>query len=210
MCNTPPDSDALWVATVYLHPSDDDNWVNELRGLLEDIRHIRVRNPDARIVVMGDFNFEPPTLHMDTTSSSRRLSEWIVFVKDSRLCLANPPRNATAVTDIRLPIRDRLISVAPGSTRHGPSMGRCIGLILHSENVSLEVSIHNGVHCKVQSHCPWAECIEAGGGDHFWIEVRVVGDRVFSQTRTTNGFPFCWHDGERWKAGLDKFTPLLA
>ena len=120
--------------------------------------------------------------------SGKRREAWEHFSTRWALILHNPTLSNEDEQQVWLPLRQRWVWIRSGSTRHGPSTGRAIDLMLSTGDLDVRLKIHNSVNCR-QSHidldlatgavdsdevcCPWHYCLEYASGDHLLIEAEI-------------------------------------
>jgi hypothetical protein len=149
--------DACTIALPTAGSHHDDRWVEELEGLGQDLNVLCQGTPHewSNVMIFGDFNFQPLVLGGPGSADSlRRRVAWNAFMREWGLVLHNPVMFGDELSVIHLPLRKRDVSICSGSTRHGPSTGRAIDLVLTSGDVELEVVVHNGRHCGGKGSLP--------------------------------------------------------
>ena len=207
---------SLYVCTVAFPTAGchhDDRWIAELTGLGNDLSILCEGDSKSlsHVVIQGDFNFQPPVLGGPGVSdSARRRSAWNSFMDEWDLLLHNPPFHGDVPDSILLPLRGRSVDVYAGSTRHGPTAGRAIDLVMSSRDVCLDMVIHNGRGCGGHGCCQWEFCTEYAGGDHFLIVLEIEFLVHKNSQRAAPVFPPWWHDQTRWQLGFDAAEAPLA
>ena len=206
--------DALLISCVYLHTNswaqNDDKWLQELRGLSEDLRALRRRFGPAEgrlstldFLIVGDMNLQPCGLGDGPDRSKERDTAWSTFLGEHGLTLLNPLVGGGEERDVYLPLRDTTIRIKPGHTHHhiGGGSSRAIDLVAATCGVQAEVCIHNTIHCSSLEPCGLPLCCEYTSGDHFLIEVTVQDDFVAPDAYVMGSMPGWLHDAERWTSG---------
>ena len=130
----------------------------------------------------------------------KRQAAWSQMCNTFGLVLHNPALDSNSVHSIRLPLREKMVSIQEGSTRHGPGIGRAIDLVFSSDGLYTDVTIHNSVHCS--DSCPLQGCQETCRGDHFLLQIDVNVCPSWSSGPAAPVFPGRWHNQERWKVAL--------
>ena len=213
------DGESLFICLVYLPPQgnceDDVAWRLELEGLSTDLEQILARSEVnnltlSNIVITGDFNFQPPELGGALDPRCRRRTAWATFQRRWSLELNNPTMHAAPISSIRLPLRNKVVNVRAGSTRHGPTPGRAIDLTLSSTDVSIEMVIHNRIHCCSDSPCVWPNCADYAWGDHFLIVAEITQRGITHQGGAFPLFPGKWTVPGSWRAAFDQAQTALA
>ena len=204
----------------------EEAWLSMLSGLHDDLCCIKSLQGLAslrRMILQGDFNFQPSCLGGGDDHSSRRRRAWERFVAEWGLILRNEPLDVQDVMEVVLPLRKRSVKLMRGSTRHGPSVGRSIDLVMSTCDVVLNATIHNGLQCDGlvdvdgahvassdnECNCAWDHCLEYANGDHFLIEMDVDFPILKARVHKCLLFPAAWHDGDRWSRGLEAATKPL-
>ena len=89
----------MLICVPYLPTDDADHdleWIDEVRGLSADIEQLAV-SEDDRILISGDWNFEPTVLSGLKQRCSNRAREWEILCSKHKLCLHNPRRSTTRI-----------------------------------------------------------------------------------------------------------------
>ena len=129
-----------------------------------------------------------------------------------QVALHNPTFQGERHFTLFLPTRNRSIDILPCDTHHcngGPGSSRAIDLICASDELLVQVCIHNGLHCKGLD-CSWDCCFEFTKGDHFLIEVSCVDAAVSSATPASVSLPLCWHEEAPWEHGVTRASTCLS
>ena len=116
--------------------------------------------------------------------------------------LHNPSLAGAVPLEIDLPIRGRQVKVYAGSTRHGPSVGRAVDIVGTIGERTLDMVIHNGIHCGGPGICGWDACVEYGRGDHFLNVMSRESSADTSLSTASPVFPMTWRDESRWATAL--------
>ena len=198
----------MHICFAYLSSSDDDAWLNTLAVLGRDLQAIlgrRCADVLGRVVMMGDFNYEPHELGGTGHRPVKRRESWIKFVDKWGLELHNPSMHSDQVT-ITLPLRDRTVAIKEGTTRHGSATGSAIDLGLSTTDLRVDLLVHNSWHCSQDTPCIWPLCKEFARSDHFPSTMDVHMDDPLSANTgdATPKFPGSWHEQERWRSALER------
>ena len=207
-------SDKLRICFVYLPPSNDDDWLASLTDLERDLTTILDGQSNAnlaRVILMGDFNYEPRELDGETKRSSRRRRAWSKFMDCWPLELHNPV-SGLETRNIFLSGKNRTVTIKEGTTRHGSEKGSSIDLGLGTADVRADMLIHNGWHCVETAACSWPLCKEFTGSDHFVTTLDTDVDGVVSSSDAAASpvFPGCWNNTERWNSAVDQAPAAVA
>ena len=190
----------------------DDKWLEQLAVLATDLSKVATDGtPDTlrRTLITGDFNFQPPELGGSNDTRPVRQRAWAAFMRTWRLVLHNPTLHSDCVKEVTLPLRKRTTRIRTGSTRHDHHIGRAIDLVLTSQDLCVEVTIHNSIHCSLYSPCAWPLCLEYARGDHFLIVIDVLLDHVIDFGSAYPRFPASWCKTERWLNAFEHAVPQL-
>ena len=145
----------LHICFAYLPASDDDDWIMTLSALERDLQTILDRYVEGslrRVIVMGDFNYEPQELGGATQRPTKRRRALAKFMNEWGLELHNPDLNGDP-QEITLPLRDRLVCIKEGTTRHGRGVGSSIDLGLSTTDMKTDLLVHNSLHYSREVPC---------------------------------------------------------
>jgi hypothetical protein len=203
------DDKIMWIILVYFPPfqssSREEEWRLELEGLKTDLDTIRSMNNQAEpasVLLLGDINVEPAEMGgRDASTASRRIL-WTRFLEEHRLMLCNPMVDADAQHKVWLPLRQKYVQVGTGATHHCSGQARGLDIVGCTEDLDVDVMVHNGVHCKTHGQCTWDECVEYTAGDHFLVEANVKSAGISIDLEGSRRMPGWWTDASRWEKGL--------
>ena len=196
------------VCCLYLPANSDVDWTAELAGLSRDLADLlRDGYTLSRLLILGDWNYQPFELSGVADPKGVRTAGWGNFVNQWPFTILNQSFGGAQQQIVHLQLRNRDVSVHRGSTRHGPSTGRCIDLALATQDIDGTMCTHNGVQCKGNSMCDLVLCTEMGGGDHFVSTIAVSRGPIPLVTASPR-FPLGWQDESRWLEGFRQ-TNLL-
>ena len=196
----------LNICIYYLPPEgQEEAWQAEVNGMDDDLHYVRSETGSERlsnVLAMGDANFQPLELGGASPSGGRREQRWRELKDKWGLTLHNPPFHPGGEIQIRLPVRDTLITVSEATTHHGPGAARAIDLTWSTPDVHGGLTIHNAISCNRQSACTWPNCTEYTRGDHFLSVFEALGVHAQTGRPAAPKFPPTWHKEERWELAL--------
>ena len=144
----------LWIELIYMHPlqsTSREEWNHELEGLGKDLAVLRSRTPSTsefHLLLVGDINVEPAELGGCDAQGTNRRRRWSLFLEANKLSMRSPASNSQETEEVYLPIRGRTILLGSGSTHHCQGKARAIDVVASTVNNEVDVSVHNGLHCR--------------------------------------------------------------
>ena len=213
----PVDGPQLIWLVFYLPPNDDVAWKEEVQGILQDVDALQCVFQDKglplpALLLTGDANFQPFILGKGRDPKPQRDATWQSLMIALRVALLNPTFQGEHEFSLSLPSRSKTVTILPCDTHHcngGPGSSRAIDLICASDELIIQVCIHNGLHCKGLG-CSWDCCVEFTKGDHFLIEVLCMDAKVSRATPACVALPRRWHEEVLWGHGISRATACLS
>jgi hypothetical protein len=197
---------------VYLPPLDiyggnEQAWRSELSGLEGDMRML---GEGALMLLIGDWNAQPPSISGRPDNCPTRGRELDAFCSRWSLVLLNPNLNTSQTVGVPMPFQGHTIDIHPGTTWHNVnSKGRAIDLAFATCAVQATLAVHNGIDCKSSGACPWDECVEYCAGDHFLLQASLVLPCAPELLQARPVLPHAWHRDARWNDGFIHAAPAL-
>ena len=198
----------LHLACIYLPPFTKDGrheqeWQLELIGLESDVQLLLGTDSAAKLLMVGDWNVQPPSISGVPDRCPTRASLLEAFQARWAFSSLNPSLQPYITEHVPLPLRGSTVCIHPGSTRHdNSSIGRAIDLGIGSANLAASMHVHNGIDCKNDLSCDWQMCVEYCLGDHFLQHFHVWVYTDPSKSLFKPSVPAAWHDPGRWKQGF--------
>ena len=198
----------LVISAVYLPPDNathgDEAWCSELKCLSADLCLLQemfgVGDGHLDVLLIGDMNIQPSALGAGPDRRQAREAAWNVFTTKHKLAIANPGLQGSQAVEVELPLRGKTVLIRPGDTHHHPAGGasRAIDLVLASQRLVLNVTIHNSLQCCSESQCTLPLCHEYTRGDHFLVHADLSELFLLPERTDNSCMPNWLHDEKRW------------
>lgn len=200
--------DVFHLCCVYLPPyevygSNEESWHRELSGLESDLESLFNSACASRVLLIGDWNGQPPSLSGRGDLNAARGRALDRFSQKWSLALLNPRLQMDQVVNVSLPLRHQVVQLHPGTTWYNVnSKGRAIDLAFCSDTLLGDATVHNGVDCKSSGECVWNNCVEYCCGDHFLQQVSLWLPYAPHNQQARPLLPQSWHRRDRWNSGF--------
>ena len=143
------------------HGNNETAWHEELEGLSNDLGVVRRLGDGGGVVMIGDWNSQPPVLSGKADLRPTRGQALECFQREWSLELLNPPLGTHVVQEVLFPLRAQRLMLHPVSIWYAStSYGRNIDLAFASKNLPAGMHIHNGMDCKDSGKCSWDIFVE--------------------------------------------------